>query len=460
MTATAVRTSSGAKQKPLILLSAFPGDGHTLPLITIAAHLVKTGYEVAFITTPKFGQKVEDIGAEWIHTENPFTEALMQRMQEAGSLPLGLERLAVEMKHVFFDSLPARTVKTEETLAMLQARDPGRQIIFMEDVFNWSFLPFQLGRPLPRGFSTLPKSIGFGVAALIIESQDTGPITLGLPPDTTDSGRHRNKVLHELVEKTLMKPALESLQESLRETGCTTIPSRNMFRAAYTAHDATIQLCSPSLEYPLSDLPPSVHFSGVLPRKAADSDYKYPSWWPEVERTREDSKYRHVVFVSQGTVTHDYSELVLPTIRAFADRDDVLVVATLGSREAQLPADFTLPPNARVINYVPYDTILEYTDVFVSNGGYGALMHSVRNGVPTILAGESQEKTEVIMRAVYAGLGVSLATQTPSAEQIRKGVEQILKDSKFKKAAVRLRIENENLNALARIEAMVKDLTI
>ncbi|WYZ38041.1 hypothetical protein EsH8_II_001547 [Colletotrichum jinshuiense] len=460
MAANTITCTNGTGDLPLILIIAFPGEGHTNPLLAIADYLVKKGYEVVFVTPPIFRHKVEEAGCEWIHTDNPLTDATFQVLQEAAALPIGPERFAAQIKAVFIDTLPTRTATTEKVLAMLQARDPSRQIIFVEDVFNWSFLPFRLGRPLPQGFSKIPKTIGIGVAAFVMESQDTGPVSLGLPPDSTESGRRRNKALQELVEKGPMKPMVDAYQNALKRAECTSIPERNIFRSCYTAHDVVLQLCSPGLEYPISDIPPSVKFVGVLPRTVISPDFQYPPWWSEVKRTQKDNKYRHVIFVSQGTVNSDYSELILPAIRAFSNVQDVLIVATLGGRGAQLPSDFQVPPNARVVDYFPYDAILEYTDVFISNAGYGALTHSVRNGVPIVLAGETEEKIEVTMRAVYAGLGVSLATQWPTPDQIRKGVERILQDSKYRKAAVKLKMESENMDALAAIEASVRQLAM
>ncbi|KZL84416.1 udp-glucuronosyl udp-glucosyltransferase [Colletotrichum incanum] len=460
MTATTVnKTESRTSGKPLILITAFPGEGHTNPLLDIAAYLVKKGHEVVFISPPNFRGKVEEAGSEWIHTDNPLTDATFQALGAAASLPVGPERFAAQMKAVFLDTLSVRTEKTAEVLALLKARNPSRQIIFIEDIFNWSFLPFRHGRPLPQGFTEVPKTIGIGVAAVILESRDTGPVSLGLPYDSTHSGRQRNEILQDLVEKGPMKPMIDSWQEAMRRTGCTSIPDRHLFRSCYTAHDAVLQLCTPSLEYPISDLPPSVEFIGVMPRKEPSPDYRYPTWWSEVERGQENNKYRHILFVSQGTVNTDYSELVLPSIEAFANRKDVLVVAALGVRGAQLSPEFTIPLNARVMDYLPYDTILEYADVFVSNAGYGALTHSVRNGVPIVLAGETEEKIEVTMRAVYAGLGVSLATQRPTAEQVRKGVEQVLQDTKYKKAAMKLKREGDSMDALAAVEQKVKELS-
>ncbi|KAK1463087.1 hypothetical protein CMEL01_13156 [Colletotrichum melonis] len=453
-------TQHASESNPLILMAAFPGEGHTNPLLVIAAYLVKKGYEVVFVTTEDFRNKVEEAGAEWVPTNSPMTNTTYQALREAASLPIGPERFAAQIKAVFLETLPPRTLKMEEVLSQLQARNPDRQIIVVEDIFNWSLFPFRHGRPLPQGFNTAPKSIGIGVAAFMMESQDTGPVSLGLPADATDSGRQRNAVLQQLVEQGPMKPMIDAWQQAMKDTGCTAILKTNIFRSCYTAHDYTLQLCSPSLEYNISDLPPSVEFAGVLPRKSAAPSFQYPSWWSEVERAQKDNQYRHVVFVSQGTVNMDYSELVLPTIEAFSQTEDILVVATLGGRGAQLPHGFVVPSNARVVDYMPYDIMLEYTDVFVSNGGYGALTHAVRNGVPIVLAGESEEKIEVTMRAVYAGLGVSLSTQRPSTDQIRLGVDRIFQDTKFKKAAMKLKHENDGMDALAAVERKVRALTL
>ncbi|KAK1573862.1 uncharacterized protein LY79DRAFT_396472 [Colletotrichum navitas] len=456
---TATTAERPTKRSPLLLITAFAGEGHAIPLLAIASYLVKKRYEVVFISPPNFRHRVEEAGAEWVCTDNPFTPELFRSLAETASLPFGPERFAVEIRKVFMDTLPSRARKTAEVLALLKARDPHRQIIVIEDALNWSFLPLKYGMPLPKGLTEIPRSIGIGVAALLLESRDTGPAPYGLPPDSTHSGRLRNAILQDLVEKGPLKPALDGLQEAMETLGCTNIPTKRIFRCAYTAHDVMLQLCPPSLEYPVSDLPPSVEFIGVLPRKTPSPDFRYPAWWSEVERTQRDNRYRHVVFVSQGTVASDYTELALPTIEAFGNRRDVLVVVALGTRGAQLPSEVMIPPNVRVLDYMPYDTILEYTDVFVSNGGYGALTHAVRNGVPVVLAGESQEKSEVAMRAVYAGIGVSLATQRPTAEQIRKGTEEVLRDTKYKKAAMKLKSEGDSMDALATVEAKVKEMT-
>lgn len=44
-----------------------------------------------------------------------------------------------------------------------------------------------------------------------------------------------------------------------------------------------------------------------------------------------------------------------------------------------------MPPNARVIDRLPYGAVLPFAGAFVSNAGYGAFGNAIMTGVPTVL---------------------------------------------------------------------------
>jgi UDP:flavonoid glycosyltransferase YjiC (YdhE family) len=144
---------------------------------------------------------------------------------------------------------------------------------------------------------------------------------------------------------------------------------------------------------------------------------------------------------------------------AFRDRDDVLVLATLGIKGAQLGEDVDVPPNARWTDYLAYDRVLPLVDVFVANAGYGSTQHAVTNGVPAVLAGEVLDKKEVTLRAVYAGFARDLESAAPSVRQIREGVEAVLADGRFKARAVELKRENEAMDCMGVIERQIVEFT-
>ncbi len=137
---------------------------------------------------------------------------------------------------------------------------------------------------------------------------------------------------------------------------------------------------------------------------------------------------------------------------------NALVIATLGARGAALDPAFPVPANTLVADYLPYDALLPYADVFVSNAGYGGFMQGVMNGVPMVLAGTLADKAEVAARAEWAGVAVNLMAQRPEEGKILEAVQRVLGDGGFKRRAVVLREDNEAMGSLGRVEGIVEEL--
>ncbi|PON20617.1 hypothetical protein TGAM01_v210491 [Trichoderma gamsii] len=448
---------SSKSRKPLLVFLSHQMEGHINPILTIASYMVKRGYDVSFICPDRYKEKITNAGAEFI--DMPDLDDNHRAPPELVQIPYGLERIVVQITRVFFETTAIRAETALEALQMLRKRDPERQIIILEEIFSMATMPLRYGCPLPAGFDSPPKRIGISPSPLMVESQDTAPFMLALPPDSTESGRLRNKELRRLVNEGPMRPLSEAWAAAMSACNCEVVPDGNPLSAWFTNYDATFLLCSPSLEYPLSDMPSMINFAGCLPRRDISANYEYPDWWSEITENTAAEDRKKILFVSQGTVSNDWHQLILPTIQAFSSHDDILVIASLGARGSKMPENIELPENARVIDYIPYDLILEHSDIFISNAGYGAFCHSVINGVPAVFAGESEEKAEVIMRATWAGFAVSLKTQTPTWQQIKEGVQRVLGDENYRRRAEELRQENEALNSLARIEQKIIDFT-
>ncbi|KZZ91055.1 UDP-glucuronosyl/UDP-glucosyltransferase [Moelleriella libera RCEF 2490] len=451
--------SSQGANKPLLLFTSFPSEGHTNPVLAIAKYMVSHGYPVVYLAAHVHRDKICAMGAEFIAYDwTPMSPRLT-----SGPLPTSmvkrLSRASLQLVELFYDTLPGRFESLSAALEMLRRREPGRQIIVVEDILNMTTMPYRYGSALPAGFEERPATVGISSAAAMLQSQDTAPFYVGLPPDPTPAGRLRNSALHDLVFEGPMTSVVDAWNEALRICGCNVSPRGSPFSGWFNAYDVTMMLCSPSLEYPMSDLPSHVKFVGCLPRRGVDDNTAYPKWWSDVVQAAAPKK-KKVVFVSQGTINHDVHQLIVPTLAALAGREDLLVVATMGDRDARVEAVPVLPPNARVANYIPYDAVLPYTDVFVSNAGYGAFTHAVMNGVPAVFAGTTEDKIEVAMRAEWAGFACNLGTQTPSQAQISEAVDMVFANDRFKARALQLKTENEHMDALARIEKHIVALTV
>ncbi|ORY58418.1 uncharacterized protein BCR38DRAFT_460783 [Pseudomassariella vexata] len=445
-------SSTDTKRLPLVVLASAPITGHCAPVMQIAQAMVERGFEVIFMSSQEYKEQIEKIGAEWWECLS-FPGSL----EELQRLPPGLEKTILELEKFFLDATPSRSDGMRALLEKVRDRDADRDVVIVNETCSMAILPFKYGAPLPKGYSEFPKVINVNLVPLTVTSIDTAPFGPALPPDSTSSGRARNKLLNEMMFAGPMRHLNDHLAKVLSECGCSSSPIGYFMDTWMSSYDCTLQLCSPSMEYPRSDLHPSIRYAGALPLRGLNPDFPLPSWWSEITANAalQGKDRKKVIVVSQGTVSIDLSELVVPTIRAFANREDVIVVSILGTKGATLPKDVETPANAHVIDYLPYDAILPYADLFINNGGYGGVIHSVNNGVPMIVAGVSQDKAEMSARCEYAGFAVNLCSQTPGSEAIYKGAEKIFKNKAYKLKAVRLQQENKDLDSLGIIEKQI-----
>ena len=121
------------------------------------------------------------------------------------------------------------------------------------------------------------------------------------------------------------------------------------------------------------------------------------------------------------------------------------MIVAAGRSETQT---LTVPANARVASFVPFDRLLPKVDVLVTNGGYGAVNHALSLGVPIVIAGETEDKDMIAARVGWTGAGINLKTRYASAEQIRNAVRAILTNQQYRDEAEQLRSNFARYNAL------------
>src|SRR3984957_12270821 len=160
---------------------------------------------------------------------------------------------------------------------------------------------------------------------------------------------------------------------------------------------------------------------------ATASPAPLPDWWDDLDGTRP------VVHVTQGTVANvDYEQAIAPTLRALADEDVLVVVATGGRPLDTLPP---LPANARAAEYLPYDELLPRTDVFVTNGGYGGIQYALRHGLPIVTTGGKEDKPEVGARVAWSGVGRRIRTERPKPSALRRDILAVLNQPRYRQSS-------------------------
>lgn len=132
---------------------------------------------------------------------------------------------------------------------------------------------------------------------------------------------------------------------------------------------------------------------GGLPKGHRDAYANPPSRWDEIV----NNQTKNIVFVSEGTLTAIFMDLVIPTLTGLKGRDNTLVVVALGKKDRVLLEGTHVPANARIGNFILSDDISPYCSVFMSNCGYGALQHAAGYGIPLLIGGSTEDKPEMLL---------------------------------------------------------------
>lgn len=417
------------------LIATMPLVGHVHPLLPIARALVDRGHDVRWYTGRRFRTTVEDTGARFVPVSAGIDHpsANLDEVFPGRAGRTGLSGIKFDVKHVFVDPAPVQVTD----LRRLVAGEPTDAVIADLGVVGTALFHELTGVPW----------VSVGITPLAIPSRDVAPFGTGLRPPRSALGRGRNAVLRALLDGVVLRDVRAHYQATRAKVGLG--PKAGPFIGAISPQ-LHLQNGLPALEYPRRDLPAQVHFVGALadpPSVAPD----LPAWWADVVHAR-----RPVVHVTQGTVADaNLSALVLPTIRALA-HSDVLVVASTGRTD---PAALgPLPANVRAARFVPHGWLLPYTSVMVTNGGFGGVQAALAAGVPLVVAGATEDKPEVAARVAWAGAGVNLRTGTPSVDAVRTAVGAVLEDKAYADRAADLRDQYAARDAGSTTAALIEQL--
>jgi MGT family glycosyltransferase len=402
------------------LIGTMPMVGHVNPGLPIAQALVRHGHEVRWYTGRRFQARVEATGARFVpmRAAPDFDDQDLEAHFPGISRRTGLDAFKFGVKHLFIDSIPGQVRDYQQILSEFPA-----DVLLSDTAFVGPVLLHELGGP--------PWAV-FGISALTISSRDTAPFGLALPPATSMLGRLRNRALNWLFANLLFRDVAVYYTSMRRQIGLPPSPIGPL--DAVLSPFLYLQGTTPAFEYPHSDLPPQVHFIGpFLPDQPAD--FTPPLWWEELLIAG-----RPVVHVTQGTIATEAGALIAPTIQALAE-EDVLVIVTTGGKPIETVGLDRLPANVRLERFIPHAALLPHVDVMVTNGGYGGTQVALANGVPLVAAGTTEEKPEVCARIAWAGAGINLKTNTPTAAQVRAAVKTILSDPSYRHNAQRIKAD-------------------
>lgn len=415
------------------LIATVPATGHINPALPIARRLIERGHEVRWYTGDEYKHKVEATGAHFtpMHADADM-RTLEERFPHARELT-GLAAFKFGLKHIFIDPIPGHIHDLQRILQTFPA-----DVLLADTGFLAAGVLHELGGP---------RWATYGITALTLSSRDTAPFGMALPPAQSLVQRLRFRLLNALMDHVLFRDVQLHMRQVRRRLGLSD-GGPSVLNSTLSPY-LYLQSSTPAFEYPRSDLPPQVHFVGPL--LPPPGDWLPPAWWDDMNQAR------MVVHVTQGTVATEAGDLLVPTLKALAD-EDVLVVATTGGLPVKSIGLQPLPANARVESFLPHGHLLPHVDLMITNGGYNGVQIALAHGVPLIVAGTSEEKPEIAARVAWSGAGINLKTKNPTPEQIRAAVREIRLNQQYRFHAERIKTDYARRHAPLEAVALLEQL--
>ncbi|MGC4100737.1 glycosyltransferase [Ferruginibacter sp.] len=410
-----------------ILFAAVPADGHFNPLTGLAKYLQQQGYDVRWYAASKYLPKLQQLqipsykfGKEIDFTTDEFDTAFPERVQIKSTI----KKLNFDMEYFFINRGPVYYKEMQQIHETFPFDLLIADVAFMGSIFVKELMRIPV--------------LSIGVLPLVESSRDLPPNGLGMTPSNTFAGKIKQGMLRWLVKNILFKKPDALAQKILDEYK---IEHNKIFLFDLLSHkaDFILQSGTPGFEYQRSDLSSNIRFIGPLLPYSNKQNSK--PWFDERLYT-----YSRIVLVTQGTVEKDINKIIVPTLEAFKNTSTLVVCTTGGSLTEELREKYDCP-NIIIEDFIPFADVMPYASVYVTNGGYGGVMLGIENKLPMVMAGVHEGKNEICARVGYFKYGVNLKTESPTAVQIAKAVDEVINNNLYKRNIEKLSREFASYNA-------------
>lgn len=421
------------------LFATVPLSGHVNPGLPLAKRLVEKGHEVVWYSGRHFRERIEATGARF----EPFRRATDFRDEtvrtQFGKIPSYslLAHAGYYIRNVFYAPMVACYQDLQEILAAFPAD------ALISDEWFTGAIPLAEKGVLPW--------VMYGNSPLLLFADNFPTPGTGLMPPRNLYQRKQIQIANG-IGRLLFRPLQHHIDKRRAECGLEKLSTffsvQNMQTAALV-----LKFNTEVFEFPHAQLPESVHFVGpILPESGTVTSF------PWLDRIR--SSAQPTIFLTQGSVDiYDIHKLILPTLKALRHFPVNLLIST-GGRDPE-PLRKAFPQQHIIIEpYIPYSLVMPFVTMMITNGGYGGVSTALSQGVPLIIAGNSEDKPEIASRIRYCGAGINLNTGRPSPHAIRRAVRAILHEPLFTARARRVQADYTRHDAVSESIDLIEEIQL
>ena len=388
--------------------------GHLFPLGAVGRELVRRGHRVTIVGPARSARlaaaldlPLHELAADSVAFPSPWGKWLVFSVLGAGWMPW----LQAEF------SWAAQILLREAPEALQKLNVDG--VLIDESRCAGGTVAERLGLPYVTVSTTLTWR----------EEMSVPPMFTGWDWSESRRARLRNRMGY-AAWRWFTHPMLKTINRFRRKWDL------QPFRQISDTHSPLAHLgqSCPEFDHPRRELPDTFHYVGALASaRPGGSDSSFP--WQRLDG-------RPLVFASLGTVSDAANLPVYPKIAAACAGLDAQLVVTLGrwhDKHFATSADMgTLPGNPLLVDFAPQLELLDRAALLITHAGMNSTLESLSRGVPMVAMPRSGDQLAVASLIQSTGVGVRAPFYGGSADEVRRAVERVLVEDRFRTRAKEL----------------------
>ncbi|WP_416042992.1 macrolide family glycosyltransferase [Bacillus halotolerans] len=359
-----------------VLILNFPAEGHVNPTLGITKAFADRGYDVHYISTEKYKERLEAVGAT-VHLHQDL---------------LRITPIQVASPNGILDFLKIHIKTSLDILHVVKELSKSIQFDFVY------YDKFGAGE-LVRDYFNIP---GISSSASFLFDEEHLKI-LPLHPDSE-------------VPLQLDKEC-ENLLAEMKETYG--VSPKNLVQFMNNKGELNVVYTSRYFQPESDRFGDECLFIGPsFPKRAAKTDFP-------VEQLKDEK----VIYISMGTVLDKTEEFFNLCIDAFSNFDGLVVIAA--GEKADLTKLKQAPENFIIAPYVPQLEVLEHSDVFITHGGMNSVNEGIHFNVPLVVMPHDKDQPMVAQRLSELQAGYTISKDEVNAQLLKQGIEEVLQNDQY-----------------------------
>jgi MGT family glycosyltransferase len=383
-----------------ILFINFPAEGHVNPTLGLVKAFTDRGDNVHYITTEKFKDRLEGVGAK-VHLHPD----LLRTASIDPSSPSGLNSFL--------------NIHIQSSLDILEiTKQLSESLAFDFVVYD----KFGAGK-LVSDFLQLPgisSSASFLMPDHFLKQMPFHPESdVPFKPD-----EHAERLLDQIKQQYDVSP--DSLAQFMNnEAELTIVYTSKYFQPNSDQFGESNIFIGPSFPERKGSLP-------------------FP-----LEELKDDK----VLYISMGTVLDQTEEFFNMCIDAFADFPGKVVIAA--GEKADSSKIKTAPENIMISSYVPQLEVLKEADVFLTHGGMNSVNEAIHFHVPLVVLPHDKDQPVVAGRLTELGAAYRLSKDSIHVQSLKDAVYEVLSNDKYKKGIKKI---DESFQACGGVQYALEEI--